>query len=223
MKHRLTIFGLAGLIAMLFSSVMMAQNESDAKDAKKTRRVKLEKIENGIKMQLDTVLAGDDVFLWNGDTIDCNKMNKHFRHDAFKKLKHLKVAVDSDENGENVMIDPGFPPMPSMPPQEMRRWRQDNRVIDLNDPAIISFRKKDLKGGLEKIEIIRKKSEGPENMNFNFRNEDELMPPIPPEAPEIIKEFKNGKPEIKIIRKEKKQEGNAGKENEEKVGPEENK
>ena len=35
--------------------------------------------------------------------------------------------------------------------------RQNQNLIDLNDPDIISFERKELSGGREKIEIIRKK------------------------------------------------------------------
>jgi len=44
-------------------------------------------------------------------------------------------------------------------PQRIERMmrRQNQNLIDLNDPDIISFERKELRGGREKIEIIRKK------------------------------------------------------------------
>lgn len=96
-------------------------------------------------------------------------------------------------------------------------------MINLNDPNIISYKIKDLKGDREKIVIVRKKSEGPENMTFDINMDDELMPPPPPEAPEIIREFNNGESQIKIIRKEKKMEGKNGKEIEVQVETEDKK
>jgi hypothetical protein len=60
-------------------------------------------------------------------------------------------------------------------------------------------------------------------MTFDFNIDDQLMPPNPPEAPEIIREFKNGESQMKIIRKEKKLEGKNGKEIEVEVETKENK
>jgi len=37
----------------------------------------------------------------------------------------------------------------------MQRFK-DNKKLDLNDPSIISFERKDMKDGTEKITIIRK-------------------------------------------------------------------
>lgn len=281
MKHKLVLFGIVGLATILFSSNAMAQKEDKTKDTPKTRHIKMTKIENGKKMELDTVITGDDIFVWHGDTIGGKVSGKQISSSGFDQREQIKVVVDGDEKNENVMIyrkkggkagetmiwhmesgddvqvftdakgdsvrkriiirkgmadgeedrliylnEPNmrqFHPMPPMPQRKMMRGGQDNRVIDLNDPKIISYKKKDLKGGREKIEIVRKKSEGPENMSFDFKFDDELMPPPPPEAPEIIREFNNGEPKIKIIRKEKKMEEKNGKEIEVEVESKENK
>lgn len=284
MKNTLALFGIVGLTTILFSSNAMAQKEDKTKDSPKTRHIKMTKIENGKKMELDTIISGNDIFVWHGDTIGGKEMGKHISSSGRDHVKQIKVVVDGDEKNENVMIyhskdgkngepmiwqmessddvqvfnetegdsvnkkiiirkrikdgdkdqfiylnEPNmkhFPPMPPMPPmphRKMLRGGQDNRVIDLNDPNIVSYKKKDLKGDLEKIEIIRKKSQEPENMSFNFKYDDELMPPPPPDAAEIIKEFNNGEPKIKIIRKEKKEEGKNGKEIEVEVESKENK
>ncbi|MCF8360623.1 MAG: hypothetical protein K9H26_17855 [Prolixibacteraceae bacterium] len=50
----------------------------------------------------------------------------------------------------------GGPDVPTPPGVHMYRNRQNN-MIDLNDPDIISFEKKEIKGGKEKITIIRNK------------------------------------------------------------------
>jgi phosphomannomutase len=54
---------------------------------------------------------------------------------------------------------------------------------------LISFKKKKMSGDREKIEIIRKKSQADENMNFNFQMNDDLGVPEPPEAPEFDFDF----------------------------------
>lgn len=281
MKHKLALLGIVGLSALFLSSNAMAQKEDKTKGTPKTRHIKMTKIENGKKMELDTVLTGNDVFIWHGDTIGGKGMGKHFSSAGINKGKQIKVVVDGDGKNENVMIyhqkdgkygepmiwkmesgndvqvftdakgdsvrkriiirkgkDDGeedrliylnepnmrqFPPIPPMPHRQMLRGSRDSRVINLNDPNIISYKKKNLKGDREKIEIIRKKSEGPENMTFDFNIDDQLMPPKPPEAPEIIREFKNGESQMKIIRKEKKLEGKNGKEIEVEVETKENK
>lgn len=48
-------------------------------------------------------------------------------------------------------------PYPPMPIQYLDRHPDDKMVIHLDDPDVISYKKKDLSGGREKIEIIRKK------------------------------------------------------------------
>ncbi len=50
-------------------------------------------------------------------------------------------------------------PHPPLPPKvKILKHHIDSKFIDLDDPDIISFKKKDLSGDREKIEIIRKKS-----------------------------------------------------------------
>ncbi len=50
------------------------------------------------------------------------------------------------------------PHLPRPPKVKIIKHHIDGEFIDMNDPDIISFKKKDLSGGREKIEIIRKKS-----------------------------------------------------------------
>lgn len=286
MKHTLAIFGMAGLAAMLFSSTALAQKGNEVKETKKTRHIKLAKIENGKKMELDTVITGDDVFVWKGDTIGGKDMGEHLSSSDVGKMKHMEVMVDGDENDENVMIYhkkhgksgdpmmihmesgddeemfneqvvdsvqkriiirkrlkdgaedqfiylnepnmkqfPPIPPLPPMPHSKMLRGGQHGRVINLNDPNIISYKKKELSGGREKIEIVRKKSEGPENMSFDFQFDDQLMPPPPPPppAPEMTREFNDDNQKMKVTEKDVKVNGKDGKEIKVEVETKENK
>lgn len=75
MKNTFALLGM-GLAAFLLSSPAIAQN---TKETKETRHIKMTKIENGKKMELDTVLTGNDVFIWNGDTIGPAEHIKRFR------------------------------------------------------------------------------------------------------------------------------------------------
>lgn len=66
--------------------------------------------------------------------------NRHFRHG--RAFVHVPKA-----------------PYPPMRIQYLDRHPDDKMVIHLDDPGVISYKKKDLSGGREKIEIIRKKHE----------------------------------------------------------------
>ncbi len=224
MKNTWTLFGMAGLAAMLFTSPTYSQTKSGEKETPTPRHIKMIKIENGKTTKLDTLVAGNDVFIFNGDTIGGKELGKHINPSGFDKMEHNKVIVrkmikDGDDEQMIIMNGPDAVHCPPMPPH-MMMWKEQHsgRVIDLNDPNITSFKIKDLKGGLEKIEIIRKKSAEPEEMNFNFQTGDELMPPPPPpppgspDAPQIIREYNDGKENIKIIEKSTKVDGKDGKE-----------
>jgi len=225
MKHALALFGTTGLAVMLFTTSVYSQTSGDPKETPKPRHIKLLKIENGKKMELDTMVTGKDVFIWNGDTIGGEELGKHINPSGFDKMEHKKMVIrkmikDGDEEQMIYLNCPdmkNFPPMPPMPPH-MKMWKGQHagRVIDLNDPNIISYKKKDMKGGREKIEIIRNKPEEPEDMSFDFQVDDQLLspppPPLDPNAPEQIREFNDGNEKIKIIEKASKVDGKDGKE-----------
>jgi hypothetical protein len=260
MRNTLLLFGMAGIAAALFSFTFI-QKSDDAQNPKKERHIKMTKIENGKKMELDTIVYGDDVFVWQGDTIGGKQMGKHPSHSGSDKVQQIIVTGDPEGENKDVMIirhgnpKPGEPMIWNMDSGEdmeiitedidslgkrmvIRKRIQDGnenqmvcphimpfhsmpfhtgQVIDLNDPNVISYKKKDLSGGREKIEIIRKKSADPEEMNFNFQTGDELMPPPPPPppsapgAPEIIREYNDGNGNVKIIEKSTKVDGKDGK------------
>lgn len=290
MKNRLLTFGTIGLTGVLLSSFAFMQKGDEAQQPKKSRHIKMTKIENGKKMELDTVLTGDDVFVWNGDTVNPVKHIKKFNHADFDKMHQFDVKVDSKDGNENVMIfkhrggkkgepmiwnmDSGddmeivtddndstgkrivirkrvgdgdenhmiyfsgddmkhFPPMPPVPPvppvppmphMKMMKMQHSGQIIDLNDPNIISYKKKEMSGDREKIEIIRKKSENLENMTFDFDNE--LIAPEAheaPDAPEFNWESNEDSLRIKVIEEKKLIKGKDGKEIEIKVEKKENK
>jgi len=287
MKNTLLSFGIFGLTGVLVSSFASMQKGDETQEPKKTRHIKMVKIDNGKKMEIDTVLAGDDVFVWNGDTINPVKHIKKFSHADFDKMHRFDVKVDSKDGDENVMIIKHkggkkgeaafmhmlpdddmdvitedidsvgkrivvrkrmkdaqgnnmiyfndedmkhFPPMPPVPPvppvphMRMMGIQHSGQIIDLNDPNIISFKKKEMSGDREKIEIIRKKSDDNENSTFNFRfDNDELMAPEAPDAPEFNWESEGDSLRMKIIEKKKVIKGKDGKEIEVKVETEENK
>jgi hypothetical protein len=275
MKSTLHTLGIAGVAAVLFSSFVLVENNDNAQSPKKGRHVRLVKIENGKKMQIDTVFTNDDVFVWNGDTINPVKHFKPGENADFKVIKDgmkngrekMMIFVDRDREKENpdmmgispedemdIMVDDNdtvgkkiivrkmkggpkdhmiffnemgpkhFPPVPPVPPifptPHIMKFKHAGRVIDLNDPGVVSYKKKDLKGGLEKIEIIRKKADE-DTANFDFQFDgDDFMAPEPPEAPEMPDfdlHSDNDSLKMRIIEKKKVVDGKNGKEIEVKV------
>lgn len=286
MKNTLLSFGLAGLTTTLMSFTFI-QKSDEVQEPKKTRHIKMMKMENGKKMELDTVLTNDDVFVWNGDTVNPIKHMRKVNPSGFDKMEKFDVKVDRKDGNEKVMIikhkggkggEPmvwhmdsdedmdiltedndstgkrivvrkrlkdghenqvfyfnngdmkHFPPMPPVPPvppvphMRMMKMQHSGQIINLNDPDIISFKKKDLSGDREKIEIIRKKSEAPEDMTFDFDFDNQLAPPPPPPpAPEMMRELESENQKMRIIEKEIKIDGKKGKEIKVEIENEENK
>ena len=119
-----------------------------------------------------------------------------------------------------------FPPMPPAPPvPHFRMMQGDNTrgMINLNDPNIISFKKKKISGDREKIEIIRKKSEASENMDFNFHMDEIIQVPEPPHAPMIEEDSLPGEKSRKEIRMERRMEEKINQETQKEVDTEETK
>jgi hypothetical protein len=124
-----------------------------------------------------------------------------------------KIAKDGKGNHMMFFNDgdmkhfPPVPPVPPVPHIKMLRSTKAGNAIHLDDPNIISYKKKDMSGDREKIEIIRQKSKAPEHFNFEFEGA-----PAPPPPPAMIHEF--DQQGDKIIRKEMKIEKKAEKETE---------
>ena len=276
MKNTFALLGF-GLASILLSSSAIAQKTQESKG---TRHIKMMKIENGKKIELDTVLTGNDVFVWNGDTLNPVKHIRKFHPSGFDQMHNIDVKVDRKDGKEKVMIlkhsggkkgdpmiwnmdsgedmeivtenvdsigkrivirkrmkdgegnqmiffDDGnrkhFPPMPPMPPMlhmKMMKGAISGRVIDLNDPKIISYKKKNMSGNREKIEIIREKSEDSENVTSDFEADQKLMAP---DAPESVREFEDNNRKMKITEKDIELNGKKSKEIKVEVETEENK
>lgn len=83
---------------------------------------------------------------------------REFKFENGDSTQQVVFVKHFGEDGPQCKFGPAFPPAPA---REMRlirhRLQKDPNRIDLNDAGIISYKKKDLSGGREKIEIIRKK------------------------------------------------------------------
>lgn len=82
--------------------------------------------------------------------------------DSVRKVVRIKRAAGPMKRELMIHTAPHFVhvPKPPHPPMAIR-WHSahadDKMVIRLDDPGVISYKKKDLSGGREKIEIIRQK------------------------------------------------------------------
>lgn len=220
LKNMKRFFLMAGILvstAFLLSSFSLRENPQDPpRGKKKERHIKLVKVgEDGNRMELDTVLANGDVFVWNGDTIGGKKQmtwfsEGHFEPDSMFKDMSFDFEIDDDDEGRvfvmkpggksfakswavvtggdsakaykiRVIADdlhgghdvmlwhgdkgenqffaapevPGVPPVPPVPGLRFFERGNSENIIDLSDPGIISYKKKKMKDGREKITIIR--------------------------------------------------------------------
>ncbi len=181
---------------VLFALVFIAAFSLNANSQNSTKHIKMVKVIDDEKSELDTVIASGDVFVWNGDTIggegemqliSDEEIEMNFDIDVQETSDGKVIIMKSGNNAKpvvytfkmdgdsaevftfeniegefdgnhKVMIFSGddkmmFPP----PPPPMMMMHQKRNVIDLSDPGIISYEKKELKNGNEKITIVRKK------------------------------------------------------------------
>ena len=180
---------LSVIVIFLLSSFSIRENPHDPPRGKKTERhIKMVKIDdNGNKTELDTVIHDEKVFVWQGDTIgkdlkwlskdsfDMGDMHKNFDMKFKYKIEDNGQGnvffVKPDKAGDHFIMPP-MPPDVPFPPHAphvmMFRNNKSKNVIDLSDPGIISYDKKLMKNGNEKITIVRKKvDENEEEEMFN--------------------------------------------------------
>jgi hypothetical protein len=129
--------------------------------------------DNGKKTELDTVIHDNKEFVWQGDTIggndlkwitkedfDMSNMHKNFDMNFEYKIdddgKGNVFIMKSDKGEEHNIMVPDAPMPPHAPHVMMFRNNRNKNVIDLSDPGIISYDKKLMKNGTEKITIVRK-------------------------------------------------------------------
>lgn len=201
MKRILSITAILSLAFLLMSAITIMEVPQDPpKDKKVKKHVKIVKVENGEKVELDTIIEGDNIFVWKGDTINGEKKLKwitkgEFNLDSLHQYLDMDFDFEIDEDGEgnvfivksgkgdNKMVKEfkingdhdvmmwhddktkkelffGNSPKPTVAPRMM--FMNKKNVIDLSDPGVISFKKKKLSGGREKITIIRNKADDKE-------------------------------------------------------------
>ena len=94
-----------------------------------------------------------EIQVQNGDSGKSCGLKKVIRIKGFKKLS------DNGDAEEDELL----PPPPPMPPHSSFMWDQrfsgDPFAFDTKDESVVSYEKKDIGNGLEKITIVRKKHE----------------------------------------------------------------
>lgn len=199
MKRILSLTGILALAIVFTSAISINEMPQDPPKGKK--HVKIVKVKDGEKVEVDTILTSREVFVFDGDTIGGKGMKwfskKDFDHDfdfdfdidvetdekgnvfVFKtdgdstkkiQVKAMNIGGDIEDimkwhgkSGHKMFFDA---PHCSGTPKIIRVDKKAGNVIDLSDPGIISFEKKDLKDGKEKITIVREKpSESEKEIN----------------------------------------------------------
>ena len=184
------------LITGLFVATSFGQTTKTREQGPaKKNHLKIIKIENGKRTELDTMVEGNGTFIWKGDTL-VNKMNLmkngfNFNTDSLGRVKIFSYDVSDSgkkstnkiyvftnkegnsesgefagkgnamwmsSNGRKMLIEtPGdVSDLMAAPDIRVVTTGQGGNSIDLSDPGIISFKKKKLSGGREKITIVRK-------------------------------------------------------------------
>ncbi len=181
MKRFLTTNGniiLAFVFITAFSLNAVSQNNK--------KHIKVVTVIDGEKAELDTVIDNGTVLVWNGDTISNGNetmwmanSDSDFDIDVIEGANGKTVVMKSGENtsagsytykinGDSVAVvsfealdDSDFDKdinvkVVGVNDDGMMMLHHRN-IIDLSDPGIISYEKKELKNGTEKITIVRKK------------------------------------------------------------------
>ncbi len=214
MKQIMFIIGFLLGSFLLFSSFSLRENPQDPprgeKGEKAKRHIKIVKTEDGKKTELDTIIEGDNIFVWNGDTI-LSASDFNFVMPDLPEMDSLHKNFTFRFNGEDMDFEPPFllPPNAPRPPKAPHIFHFKNKsgdnIIDLSDPGIISYKKRDKSGGREKIVIIREKNEENENEDVDISwttKPSEFLVKAPPVIEKRIKVIKNDDGEIEITEDE---------------------
>jgi hypothetical protein len=158
---------------LLFSSFSLRETPQDPprgeKGEKAQRHIRLEKIENGERTVLDTVIEGNRVFVWNGDTIGSGEKfewfgTDEFELDSFTQNFEFRFSELDGDGDKSFILAPHPPHPPKVPHIVKLNKKLHGNIIDLSDPGIISYKKKKLKGGREKIILIRNEPSDEESL-----------------------------------------------------------
>jgi hypothetical protein len=126
--------------------------------------------------------------------------------DSGKKIV-VHVEKISPEDGDILINHRSFgrqgrlSPAPLFPPASLTtgqafRFQNNTNVINLADPGIISYKKKKLSGGREKITIIRNEVMQTDEETFNIQLDDQSGDLQKMNAPRVVREFEIQKKDL---------------------------
>lgn len=152
------ILMLSGAVTFTLLSFMEVGSPDDQPAKKEVKHIKMVTVKDGVRHEVDTVITGDDVkvFHFNGDRKF--EWTGSDSASADQRIRHLRLEHRDSGSPRRMIVAPmapGLPANPRVPFIQAIRHRQGN-VIDLSDQGVISFKKKKMSGGREKITIIRK-------------------------------------------------------------------
>ncbi len=110
MKRNLYVTGIVILSMLFLTSFSIRENPQDPPRGKKAKKhIVLEKIDNGKKTTLDTIIAGDDILVWNGDTIGGKGSLKwitkdEFDLDSIRENLGMNFKYEIKDNGDDNVI-----------------------------------------------------------------------------------------------------------------------
>lgn len=124
------------------------------------KNIKVKVMDDG-KNQKVWVFSGDDdhPMHWKGSNMSITTETSTDGDSITKVMiiKHDDGKMEKVISGDiSTMIHVPDPPLPPKTHVKVLKQISGDNIIDLNDKDIISYKKKDLSGGREKIEIIRK-------------------------------------------------------------------
>jgi len=180
MKKLISKISTFALVIVTLIQTSYAQNDST--NSKNEYHIKIIKVEDDKKTELDTIVNNNNPFIWNGDTINpvngmvfmssksdnSEKFHLNFvdnggqeifivtdteKTDSIRK-KIEKYIGKWDRNLANIPVNHRKTDSENSVPYFLR---DKKNIINLSDSGIISYKKKDLSDGREKITIIRKK------------------------------------------------------------------
>ena len=160
------------------------------------RRVKIVTVRDGVTEVTDTLIASgkQEIFVRGGNRFQfsANDNNgfewEEISADDSARRVIIRRNFDHQEGSRPLQHRNNRMVLRGMPAMQFMRQRQSN-VIDLADPGIISFKKKKLRNGQEKITIIRREVPEGQQESFHFRIDSEGDDLFVPKEPRPVREL----------------------------------
>jgi hypothetical protein len=193
------------VVLVLSGYFALAQNQpSEEARGANSQRIKIVTVKDGVTDVTDTLILQNEsgMFKRGGNRFQFSagdgrriEWEEVFRDDSAGSVV-TRRGYDFPGPRRAFRQIPGYPRWMQSPELQAIQFNRQRsaQVIDLSDPGVISFRKKKLRNGREKITVIRK--EIPEGRQASFRvlRDNEDNPVLLPSEPRPVGE-------LKIIRK----------------------